>query len=63
MLYICSSSYTCLCLYRDGLLALSILPTTINICVAQTLSSGGNMGTAIFNAIFANVLGRAATCC
>lgn len=42
---------------RDGLLALSILPCTINICVAQTLSAGGNMGTAIFNAIFANVLG------
>ena len=42
---------------RDGLLALSILPCTINICVAQTLSAGGNMGTAIFNAIFANVMG------
>jgi hypothetical protein len=43
---------------RDGLLALSILPCTINICVAQTLAAGGNMGTAIFNAIFANVLGE-----
>jgi len=43
--------------FRDGLLALSVLPTTINICVAQTLAAGGNMGTAIFNAIFANVLG------
>jgi len=43
--------------FRDGLLVLSVLPTTINICVAQTLAAGGNMGTAIFNAIFANVLG------
>jgi len=43
--------------FRDGLLVLACLPTTINICVAQTLSAGANMGTAIFNAIFANVLG------
>ena len=43
--------------FRDGLLALSVLPCTINICVAQTLAAGGNMGTAIFNAIFANVIG------
>jgi len=43
--------------FRDGLLVLACLPTTINICVAQTLAAGGNMGTAIFNAIFANVLG------
>lgn len=43
--------------FRDGLLVLACLPTTINICVAQTLACGGNMGTAIFNAIFANVLG------
>lgn len=43
--------------FRDGLLILSVLPCTINICVAQTLSAGGNMGTAIFNAIFGNVLG------
>jgi sodium/bile acid cotransporter 7 len=46
----------CECI-RDGLLALSVLPTTINICVAQTLAAGGNMGTAIFNAIAANVVG------
>ena len=43
--------------FRDGLVVLSCLPTTINICVAQTLAAGGNMGTAIFNAIFANVIG------
>lgn len=43
--------------FRDGLLVLSCLPTTINICVAQTLAAGGDMGTAIFNAIFGNVVG------
>jgi len=43
--------------FRDGLLVLSCLPCTINICVAQTLAANGNMGTAIFNAIFANVVG------
>jgi len=43
--------------FRDGLLTLACLPGTINICVAQTLAAGGDMGTAIFNAIFANVLG------
>ena len=43
--------------FRDGLIVLGCLPTTINICVAQTLAAGGNMGTAIFNAIFANVIG------
>jgi sodium/bile acid cotransporter 7 len=42
---------------RDGLLVLSCLPPTINICVAQTLASGGDMATAIFNAIFGNVMG------
>ncbi len=43
--------------FRDGLRVLSCLPCTINISVAQTLAAGGNMGTAIFNAIFGNVLG------
>lgn len=43
--------------FRDGLLVLSCLPCTINICVAQTLAANGNMATAIFNAIFANVIG------
>lgn len=43
--------------FRDGFLVLSCLPVTINICVAQTLAAGGNMATAIFNAIFANVVG------
>lgn len=43
--------------FTDGLLILSCLPCTINISVAQTLSAGGDMGTAIFNAIFGNVIG------
>jgi predicted Na+-dependent transporter len=43
--------------FRDGLIVLSVIPGTINICVAQTLAAGGNMGTAIFNAIFGNVIG------
>jgi solute carrier family 10 (sodium/bile acid cotransporter), member 7 len=30
---------------------------TINICVAQTNAAGGSMTTAIFNAIFSNVVG------
>ena len=46
---------------RDGLTVLSCIPTTINICVAQTLACGGNMGTVIFNAVFANVFGVFAT--
>jgi hypothetical protein len=41
---------------------LACLPCTINICVAQTLAAGGNIATAIFNAIFANVLGRYMYC-
>lgn len=43
--------------FRDGLLLLGCLPVTINISVAQTLSAGCDMGTAIFNAIFGNVIG------
>ena len=43
--------------FVDGFLVLSVIPTTINICVAQTSAAGGNMGTVIFNAIFGNMLG------
>lgn len=43
--------------FRDGLLVLACLPCTINICVAQTLAAGANLACAIFNAIFANVVG------
>lgn len=40
---------------RDGLLVLACLPPTINMCISQTQAAGGNMATAIFNA----VLGKA----
>jgi solute carrier family 10 (sodium/bile acid cotransporter), member 7 len=43
--------------FFEGLLVLSCVPQTINISVAQTMSAGGDMGTAIFNAIFGNLLG------
>ena len=43
--------------FRDGIRVLSVIPTTINICVAQTLAAGGDMPLVIFNAIFANLLG------
>lgn len=43
--------------FREGLLVLSALPCTINICVAQTNAAGASMSTAIFNAIFSNVVG------
>lgn len=43
--------------FLTGLLVLSCVPQTINISVAQTMSAGGDMGTAIFNAIFGNLLG------
>lgn len=42
---------------RDGLLVLACLPTTISVCISQTQASGGDMTTAIFNAIFANTIG------
>jgi sodium/bile acid cotransporter 7 len=43
--------------FRDGFLVLSVIPTTINICVAQTLAAGGNMPMVIFNAILSNLMG------
>jgi sodium/bile acid cotransporter 7 len=43
--------------FRDGLLVLACLPQTINISVAQTMAAGGDMGTAIFNAICGNLIG------
>ena len=42
---------------QDGLLVLSCLPTTISVCISQTQAAGGDMTTAIFNAIFANTIG------
>mmetsp|Transcript_5252 Transcript_5252/g.5384 ORF Transcript_5252/g.5384 Transcript_5252/m.5384 type:complete len:410 (+) Transcript_5252:82-1311(+) len=41
----------------DGLMVLACLPTTMSICISQTQAAGGDMTTAIFNAIFANTLG------
>ena len=51
--------------FHDGILLLGCLPCTINISVAQTLAAGCDMGTAIFNAIFGNVIGVVLTppCC
>jgi sodium/bile acid cotransporter 7 len=43
--------------FVEGLLILSVVPQTINISVAQTMAAGANMGTAIFNAIFGNLMG------
>ena len=42
---------------RDGILAMAVLPTTINMCVALTRSAGGNEALAIFNAVIGNLLG------
>ena len=46
---------------RAGLLAMSALPTTVNMCVALTRSAGGNEALAIFNAVIGNVLGVVVT--
>jgi len=42
---------------RDGMLVMSALPTTINMCVALSRSSGGDEALAIFNAVLGNLLG------
>jgi len=42
---------------RDGLLVANALPTTVNMCVALSRSSGGDEALAIFNAVLGNVLG------
>ena len=42
---------------RDGLFALSILPCTINLCVTHTDASGGDVSTAIVNAVIGNLIG------
>lgn len=44
-------------LMRDGLMILACLPPTINMSISQTQASGGNMMTAIFNAVFGNFIG------
>lgn len=41
----------------DGLLVMSALPTTVNMCVALTRAAKGNEAIAIFNAVLGNLLG------
>jgi len=40
-----------------GFYALAVLPTTISSCIVFTQMAGGNVMTAIFNAVLANLLG------
>ena len=40
---------------------MSCLPTTVNMCVVLTQSAGGNVATALFNAVVGNILGIFAT--
>jgi len=42
---------------RDGMVVMGLLPTTINMCVALSRSSGGDEAVAIFNAVLGNLLG------
>ena len=46
---------------RDGVLILSSLPTTVNMCVILTSAAGGNVAAALCNAVFSNLLGIFAT--
>jgi sodium/bile acid cotransporter 7 len=41
----------------DGLLILTCLPTTINMCVVLTSTSGGNVACSLCNAVTSNVAG------
>ena len=41
----------------DGLLILTCLPTTVNMCILLTSSAGGNVATALCNAVIGNILG------
>ena len=41
----------------DGLLILSCLPTTVNMCIMLTSAGGGNVATAICNAVISNMAG------
>jgi sodium/bile acid cotransporter 7 len=41
----------------DGLLILTCLPTTINMCIMLTSAGGGNVATSICNAIISNLAG------
>eukprot|EP00980_Cylindrotheca_fusiformis_P007181 scaffold1514_cov118-Cylindrotheca_fusiformis.AAC.1 len=41
----------------DGLLILTCLPTTVNMCIMLTSSSGGDVAAAICNAVISNMAG------
>jgi len=41
----------------EGLLILTCLPTTINMCILLTSTSGGNVATALCNTVISNLLG------
>ena len=41
----------------DGLLIMTCLPTTVNMCIMLTSASGGNVATSICNAVISNMAG------
>lgn len=41
----------------EGLLILTCLPTTVNMCVLLTSSAGGNVAASLANAVMGNILG------
>jgi sodium/bile acid cotransporter 7 len=45
----------------DGILAMSSLPTTVNMCVLLTGAAGGNVAAALCNAVLGNALGVVVT--
>jgi len=42
---------------RNGILILSTLPTTVNMCVILSASAGGNAASALCNSVYGNLLG------
>lgn len=45
----------------DGILILACLPTTVNMCVILTASAGGNVASALCNAVISNLAGIVCT--
>lgn len=41
----------------DGILIMSCLPTTVNMCIFLTSAAGGNVATALSNAVISNLAG------
>jgi len=41
----------------DGLMILMCLPTTVNMCVILTQTAGGNVASALYNAVVSNAVG------